>query len=336
MLKVGIIGLGVGYQHLLAFHQHSESQVVAACDVSIEKQRWFKERHPEIQILQRADEIFEHPDIQAVVIASYDSDHASYVLKALACEKHVFVEKPLCLSRQEADQIYTSLQKKPHVCLSTNFILRKYPRFHFLKEKVRNGSLGDLFYMEGDYDYGRLEKLTQGWRGALTFYSVVLGGAIHLIDLLLWLSQGEIEEVMAYGNQIASKGSQFNHSDFVVSLLKFRNGLIGKVSANFGCVRPHFHGLKVYGTQATYEHDLDFSKFFTSRDPQVYFEKIEHPYPGVEKGAFISDFVDAIFHRPNGAVTAREIFSVMAVCFAIEQSIEERKPIKVNYFGGSA
>jgi len=65
--------------------------------------------------------------------------------------------------------------------------------------------MGELFYLEGDYNYGRLHKFTTGWRGEIPFYSVTYGGAIHLIDLLIWLSEGKVSEVIATGNKIAGK-----------------------------------------------------------------------------------------------------------------------------------
>ena len=54
-----------------------------------------------------------------------------------------------------------------------------------MRELIAAGELGELFHLEGDYDYGRRHKLTDGWRGRIPYYSVVLGGAIHMVDLLL-------------------------------------------------------------------------------------------------------------------------------------------------------
>ena len=49
------------------------------------------------------------------------------------------------------------------------------------------GDYGRAYYVEADYNYGRLWKLTDGWRGEIPFYSVVYGGAVHMIDLVCWL-----------------------------------------------------------------------------------------------------------------------------------------------------
>ena len=121
--------------------------------------------------------------------------------------------------------------------------------------------MGRLFLLEGDYNYGRLHKLTDGG-GEQPFYSVVHGGAIHVIDLLLWLTGEQVIEATVLGNRIASADSKFKNHDMVVSLLRLESGAIAKVSANFGRVHPHFHAVNVYGTQATFQNDVPDARLY--------------------------------------------------------------------------
>ena len=151
--------------------------------------------------------------------------------------------------------------------LSSNLILRASPRFVELRKRLAEDVFGRLFNVEADYLYGRLEKLTAGWRGRIPHYSVMLGGGIHIIDLILWLTRDSVTEVVAVGNGIASEGSSFHGRDMASALLTFESGMIGKVSANFGCVYPHFHRLTVYGTKATFENGTDAGRLWRSRDP---------------------------------------------------------------------
>ncbi|MBZ0166268.1 MAG: hypothetical protein K8I00_05625 [Candidatus Omnitrophica bacterium] len=229
-----------------------------------------------------------------------------------------------------ARAIRHALIKKPHLKVSSNLILRKCPRFLALREKILAGDLGELFAIEGDYNYGRLWKVTEGWRGTLDFYSIVLGGGVHIIDLFLWLTGRRITEVTAYGNQIASRGTQFRYPDLVSAIMKFDNGMTGKLTVNYGCVQPHFHNLAVYGTGGTFVNDLEFAKLFTSRDPQVPFEKMTEAYPGVHKGDLLEDFVAAIIDDRELQIAQRDIFDAISVCLAIEQSINQG-PVEVEY-----
>ena len=101
-----------------------------------------------------------------------------------------------------------------------------------------------------------------------------------MIDLLLWLTGDTVTHVSGYGNRIASAGTPFKFNDFAVMLLKFKSGLIAKVTANFGCVKPHFHGLKIFGTQATFENGPEAGYLFTDRSPATPPHLMDAPYPG--------------------------------------------------------
>jgi len=154
---------------------------------------------------------------------------------------------------------------------------------------------------------------------------------VHMVDLLLWLTGDTVEEVTAYGNQIASKGSKFRYNDCVVSLLKFRSGMIGKVTVDFGGVMPHFHSLNLYGTKATFVNDQGPGKLFESRDPKAQPKEILDAYPGVKKGDLLYRFIDSIVNGSEPEVSAEDVFRAMSVCFAIEESAKRQSPVRVHY-----
>jgi len=330
-LKVGIIGLGVGEKHLAAYKAHPECEVVALCDFSEEKMAMSREKYPGIMFTNEADRLLENPDINLISIASYDNYHYDQCVKAIENGKHIFVEKPLCLYTEEAVHLRQLLKENTDLKMSSNLVLRTIPRFRKLKKMVQNGELGELFYVEGDYNYGRLHKITEGWRGKLDFYSVFYGGGVHIIDLLLWLTGDRIIEVSACGNQIASRSSGFQYNDMVVSLLKFQSGMIGKVSSNFGCVLPHFHSLQIYGTNATFINSKEHGRLVDSREHNEPEKQITEVYPGADQGTVISSFVNSILGRTEPMVTAENIFEVMSVCFAIEKASHQSRSVMVEY-----
>ncbi len=329
-LKAGIIGLGVGEKHIDGYLSHPACEVVALCDFNIDKRRYISDKYPEIFITESAEQILNDPGIDIVSICSYDNYHFEQIIKAIENDKHIFVEKPLCLTEDEASEIYKQLSAKPHLKISSNLILRKSPRFIQLREAIRNREYGKLFYLEGDYNYGRLNKITEGWRGEIPFYSVILGGMIHMVDLLLWLTDEKVQKVVGMGNNIMTQNTGFKYNDFVAALLYFESGLIAKVSANFGCVYPHFHKLSVYGENATFENDWPDAKLYTSRDTHDSQRKILTEYPGTHKGDMINSFVESILTVKKPEVTKEDIFRCLDVCFAIEKSANESKIIKIN------
>jgi predicted dehydrogenase len=252
-------------------------------------------------------------------------------MQALDQGKHVFVEKPFVLQESQARAVRDALRKRPNLRLSSNLILRKSPRFVDLRRRIDAGELGRLYHLEGDYNYGRLHKILEGWRGQLEFYSAVHGGGVHVADLLMWLARDRVVEVSAVGNAIASAGSGFRNFDNVVAVLRFAGGAVGKLGVNFGCVFPHFHPLSLYGTQATFVNRTDHALLYTSREPQAAPVRLETAYPGTHKGDLLPSFVDAILGRGAAEVTERDVFDSLAVCFAIERSAHSGRPVAVEY-----
>ena len=206
-LRAGVIGLGVGEEHIAGYQSHPDCAVVALCDFSDEKLRTVGAKYPGIRLSSQAGEVLQDPEIDVVSIASYDNYHYEQIVQAINYDKHIFVEKPLCLYENEAAHIRALLEQKPSLKMSSNLILRMSPRFRLLKQMITNGEMGQLFYVEGDYNYGRFYKITDGWRGKIDYYSAVCGGGVHMVDLLLWLTRDRVVEVAAYGKA----GSTFPH-----------------------------------------------------------------------------------------------------------------------------
>jgi predicted dehydrogenase len=215
--------------------------------------------------------------------------------------------------------------------LSSNLILRRTPRFRALKARIAAGEFGRLFHIEGDYNYGRIHKIVEGWRGRQDFYSVMLGGGVHVVDLVSWLAGERVAEVAAFGNRIATAGTGFRFDDMVVAILRFESGLVGKVAANFACVFPHFHRLLVYGTAATFENGFASGRIWHSRDRGTPPVELDEAYPGAEKGDLIPPFIDTILGHGEPEVAEADVFAAMAVCLAIDEAARSGTVVKVAY-----
>lgn len=328
-LAAGVVGLGVGEQLARAFAADPRCHLAALCDSDPRKLAEVARRFPGVPAVADAAAVLDDPNIDVVAIASYDDFHFDQTMRAITNGKHVFVEKPFVLREAEAEAVRSALSQRADLRLSSNLILRRSPRFTDLKARIARGELGELFYLEGDYNYGRIEKLVSGWRGRIADYSAVHGGGVHIVDLLMWLTDDDIVEVSALGNQIVSRGSSFGNFDMVVTTVRFASGVIGKIGVNFGCVFPHFHNLVAYGTKATFVNGLAGASLFTSRDPARAPQLLETAYPGTHKGELIPSFIDAILGEGDAVVTEHDVFRCMAVCFAIERSAHERRPVAV-------
>lgn len=330
-LRVGVIGLGVGEQHAEAVARNADCALAAICDLDPEKLARVAQRFSQARAIASDSEVLADPALDVVCIASFDGDHFVQTVRALESGKHVFVEKPFVLHEHEARTVRELLRSRPGLRLSSNLVLRTSPRFLDLRRRIDAGELGRLYCLEADYNYGRLHKITGGWRGKLDFYSAVHGGGVHVVDLLMWLARDRIIEVAAVGNAIASAGSGFGNFDMVVATVRFAGGAVGKIGVNFGCVYPHFHRVSIYGTAATFENALGPARLYVARDPAAEPAKLDTVYPGTHKGALIASFVDAILGRGRAEVEEDDVFASMAVCFAIEKSAHSGSPVRVEY-----
>ena len=332
-LRAGIIGLGVGEKHIAAFNVHPNCEVTAICDFSEEKLSISKRLCPGAKRTRNANEILDDADIDIVSVASFDNYHFEQAGKAIKNGKHVFVEKPLCLHFEEAVELRRLLRENPGIHLSSNLNLRSCPRFNYLKALIQSGEMGQIVYVEADYLWGRIQKLTDGWRKDMKFYSIIHGAAVHMIDLAMWLTQIKPVEVQCYGNRLATANSGFKYNDLAVILMRFENGSIAKITANGGCVHPHFHKLSVFGTERSFMHDDSGAMLFESRDPNVKPAQILEEYPGIlEKDRVVTSFVEAILNPEEKAiVTCDDTFDTMSVCFAAERAMTEGKPVSVEH-----
>ncbi|MGE0879166.1 MAG: Gfo/Idh/MocA family protein [Acidimicrobiia bacterium] len=326
-VRAGVIGLGIGEQHILGYRRAEGCDVVAICDVDAERLREVGERHVIGDRTVSAQELLVRDDIDVVSICGYDDSHARYAITALAHGKHVMVEKPVALDRGEFREL-VALQRESGRLLVSNLILRAVPRFVELRDAIRRGDYGDIFYAEGDYIHQILHKITEGWRGRMPGYSVVYGGGIHLIDLLRWLIGDDVVEVCGMGNKLLSQGTQFPGPDTTVNLLRFARGAIAKTTTTFGPQRTQIHRLDVFGSKQTFVNAVGDALRFTGPTAEDV-HAVTTPYPGTRKGDLLPQFVRAIETGCEPPIDAEDVFAVMNICFACEEAIRTGRTITV-------
>lgn len=328
-LVAAVVGLGVGEQHARALARLPQCELRWLFDLDGAKATRLAAAVG-AQAAPSYEAILADDAVGLVSIASYDDAHFDQVVAALEAGKHVFVEKPLCRTMAELRRI-KKLVGETGSQLASNLVLRSAPLYRWLRDAVRNGRLGEIYAFDGDYLYGRFHKITDGWRRDVLDYSVMEGGGIHLVDLMLWVTGQRPARVDASGNRIASAGTAFRYNDFATATFSFPSTMIGRVSANFGCVQPHQHVVRVFGTEATFLYDDAGARLHTSRDPAVGPLRLtEEPLPA-SKGDLIPEFVaDIIRGNDRGAVVQHE-FDVISASAAVDQAIATAHTVDVEY-----
>ena len=332
-IKAAVIGLGVGAHHARILSSYPNAELVWLCDINKDKLLDLGSKLKEAKLSQNPEDALQDPDINLICIASYDEAHFDQVIKALDTGKHVYVEKPICLSKNEVQNIRKKLKEYPSLSLSSNMVLRTCPLFNKVREAIKSNMMGSIYYLEADYFWGRKEKLILGWRARADKYSIVYGAAIHMVDLVMWLTNKKPVRVQALGNQITTLGTQQKNNDFVVILLDFEYKSSIKISAHGGCVHPHFHSMKVFGSNSSFIHESTGTVWVDSSNPNQKFRSENADYPAKTKrdGALISYLDSLINFNENALVSDEEVFDTMSVCLAAEEAMKTGKIVEIEY-----
>lgn len=187
-----------------------------------------------------------------------------------------------------------------------------------------------MYAFDGDYLYGRLPKITEGWRSRIDDYSVMEGGGIHLIDLMLWITGERPTTVRTAGNRICTHGTVFRYDDFHAATFTFPSGMIGRITANFGCVHGHQHVVRVFGTKGTFVYDDVGPRYQAHRDPAPPAEPVDKAPLPPSKYVLIDSFVDSILDDRDDGDTQRD-FDVMSVCIASDRSLLTGEVQQIEY-----
>ena len=294
-IKVGIIGTGIGLKHFEAINNFKGSKVKTIVEMNKKKITKLKKKFPQQDISTDENKIFNDKEINLVSIASYDNYHFKHVIRALNNNKNIIVEKPLCLNIEEL-KIVKRILKKKKLRMISNLVLRKNSLFKNFKQIIKRDK---IYYIEGDYLWGRKSKLF-GWRSKVKNYSSTLGAGIHIFDLILWITGKKPVYVSTFGNSIASKNTVFKKESFLIYILEFKNNLVAKVTANLACSYNHFHEIKIFGKQNTLVHSLPSTYKFISRKNVNIFKKIKTNYPeNHNKKKLIQDFIQKLNKKKN-------------------------------------
>lgn len=330
-LTVGVAGLGVGEQHAITFSKDPRCRLAWLCDISQEKIDDVSHRVTASRTTTSLNDLIADEGLRAVSLATLDHQHYAQVLSALEQGKHVFVEKPLCRTSAEVTALHSAwlAAGKPH--LASNLVLRAAELYTWLKRSIAAGEFGEIYAFDGDYLYGRVHKITEGWRRDVPDYSVMEGGGVHLIDLMVMLLGERPDSAETVGTNRATRDTAFPYDDFMTTTFRFASGIVGRITANFACVHPHHHVIRIFGTKATFLYDDQGPRLFTSRAEDTPAEKLDlAPLPD-HKGVLIPDFVSAIASGRDATDTALREFNLIKICAAADQSHAEDRRIEIEY-----
>lgn len=229
-IKFAVIGCGhIGKRHAEMIVRNADAELVALVDTKPKEVLGINAYG--VPFFQSIDELLASGiEVDVINIATPNGFHAQQSLQSLAAKKHIVVEKPLALTKADAEKvIHNSLVVNKHVfAVMQN---RFSPPSAWIKELVESGVLGNIYMVQLNCYWNRDERyyVKDSWHGT----HELDGGTLftqfsHFIDIMYWLF-GDVKNIQAkFADNNHASSTDFEDSGFVT--FDFVNGGIGSLS----------------------------------------------------------------------------------------------------------
>ncbi len=257
---------GVSAGHFSGYTANPKTRLVATVDVRAElaeaaARKWGADRW-----YSSVEEALADPDIHVADLCLPHHLHAPIAIQAANAGKHVFVEKPIANTLEEADAMIAACRENS-VLLMVDQTKRYQNRHRKVKEILDAGYVGEPILVRASY----LQDITYAWhhmeparlKGYWKHDGVISGIGIHVLDLMRWLV-GEATEVQSVATTSDLIDPARKTEDTGLVLLRFANGCVGEMTVSYVLREPHFAAswdvmpLEIYGRDGSLrmdEHD---------------------------------------------------------------------------------
>jgi predicted dehydrogenase len=228
MIDAAIVGLGRWGRTLVTAVHGKSDRLRFTCAVSRDpvQHRDFAARH-RLDLVHGLAPVFADPQIDAVVLATPHSLHCEQIIAAAAAGKAVFCEKPLCLTKADAERAIAACEQAG-IVLGIGTDKRFFPAFQEVLRLARTGVLGAILHIEAHFS-NEVAGGFAGWRHdpAESPAGGMTGTGIHMLDAMIAIA-GPVRRVKA---QLLSKKPPPDPCDALSALLEFESGASGVLAA---------------------------------------------------------------------------------------------------------
>lgn len=209
-ISVGVVGCGYWGKNLVRnFHQLGNLRVI--CDVDRPRLEQLQREYSGVEICNSYEKLFQRKDIDGIVIAAPAVQHYELAKRAMESGKDVFVEKPLSLHVEHAEEL-TQLARRSGRILMVGHLLQYHPAIRKLKSLIDEGVLGKIQYVSSSrLNFGKLR----------TEENILWSFAPHDISAILYLLGEDPISVAAHGGNYLNA----NVADVTLTSFEFASGV---------------------------------------------------------------------------------------------------------------
>ena len=284
----------------------------------------------DVAVHASVDTLWAQPGLEAVVLCSPHAEHAAQIVAAAEHGLHVFCEKPLCLTLEDAQRAVAACQARGLV-LGIGHERRFEPEVLALRQLIADDLLGTVLQIEGNFSQDKFFTLPKdNWRLSKAHAPVgpLTATGIHLVDLSIAVL-GPCKTVWA---RLATLGSDLENGDTLAVMMAFPSGANALISA---VLATPFEGrFAVYGSKGWVEirhrthpespSGWDITTVLRGQPPQTRFAPAA---PSVRHN--LEAFAQAVRGVHPYPVSVREMLANVAALQAIMSSVQSQSLVCV-------
>jgi predicted dehydrogenase len=323
MIDAAMVGLGRWGQTILNSIQGKSERLRIVHGVS-------KEAAPGRELAARygfrlsgdLEDAIADPAVQAILLATPHSLHVEQVCKVAAAGKPVWCEKPLALTRAEAERSVAAC-REAGVLLATGNNKRCFASMRELKRVVDSGAIGEVLHIEGHFSNEHSTRVAGGWRDNPKESPGLgmTGAGLHVLDAFVNLA-GPATYVDA---RSVSKKAPPDPRDVVAAVVEFAGGATGVMATVRAA--PMFWRVHVFGTSGTVEARGEDTLIVAKLGGTP----LEQTYPHADSLLMLIEaFADAIEARAPFPVTTDQMLNVIGLFEATIKSLETGAPVEIK------
>ncbi|MEG1354097.1 MAG: Gfo/Idh/MocA family oxidoreductase [Malacoplasma sp.] len=343
-MKYALIGCGRISPNHIAAAIDNNLEIVAVCDVVEEHMNEvlskFDIDSTVIKKYTNYKKMIQEEKIDLLGIATESGIHAQIALDCIANGIHCIIEKPIAMSMKDAQAICDASEKYD-VVVCANHQNRFNKAIIKIREAMDAGQFGRLLHGTAHIRWNRNQGYyTQApWRGTWAQDGgCLMNQCIHNIDLLRWMMGDEIDEVMAYTDNLNHDFIQAE--DLGMALIKFKNGSYGMIEGTTNIYPKNLEEtLYIFGEKGTVkaggksvniieEWNFEDNKEDANLVKEQNSENPESVY-GFGHNPLYKDVIHAIETHSKPLVDAEAGKRALELVLAIYKSAAEGKPVKL-------
>jgi len=346
-LRYALIGCGrIAPNHIAAAMNNRETlSIEAVCDLVPERMEEVLRPMPESErskIKRYTDykQMLREVQPALVAIATESGEHAKIGLNCIEAGASSIIEKPFALSLADARAMIEAAQTR-----GVKLCACHQNRFNRSIQKIRTavdeGRFGKMLHGAAHIRWNREKEYYEQapWRGTWAQDGgALMNQCIHNIDLLRWMMGGEVDEVMAYTDNL--KHPYIEAEDIGMALVRFTNGTYGLIEGTTN-VYPHNleETLYLFGEDGTVKaggKSVNIIEEWDFRDGRgdpatIKMEFRENPpnVYGFGHTPLYADIIHAITEDQDPYVSAEDGLKTLELVLAIYKSAAEHRPVKL-------